>query len=143
MEEEKHSPLEEALTLWDQSGEKPYQVLKDEGLYDFFMEVLSKSYIEVPTLYRGTRRHSEKKTGDIITYDEPSSWTVDREVALRFVEEEEVPVILRLISLEPIRAIENTFNSYGEKEYVVYPLKLKIVKTKYIENMIQFDLVIV
>ena len=35
-----HIMLKRILQLWDQAGERPCEVLKEEGLYDDFMKII-------------------------------------------------------------------------------------------------------
>lgn len=133
-----------AFELWDQAGERPYEVLKEEGLYDDFMKALnSTSYNLQFPLYRGTIRHSEKVVGDVIDYVEPSSWSSNPENASRFILEAENPVLLQLVTQGLVKAVENPKNTYGEEEFILYPCQLQIV-SKHIEEMSTiFDVVII
>lgn len=119
---------EEALLLWSQAGERPYEVLKEQELFESFMKYLiGCSYLIKNYLYRGTRRHSELKIGEILNYTYPTSWTTRFENATNFVQEIGSPVIISLSSKETLRGLENYKNTYGEYEVILYPLILKVV----------------
>lgn len=122
--------LQKALLCWSEAGNRPYEYLQEEGLYDDFMTALSKSSCHLETkLYRGTHRHSELLIGDILTYEYPTSWSSSHSVALRFIEKTENPVMLELLpENNSIQAIENILNRRNEHEFILFPLKLRVVK---------------
>lgn len=126
--------LEETLSYWDQAGERPYEVLREQGLYEFFIAQLSKQSLVIEgKIYRGTKRHFQLEIGETLLYTYPSSWTYDLEIAHRFVDGEANQVILVLSSIQPIKAIENSQNSYGEDEVIIHPITLRVIN-KYREN---------
>lgn len=129
--------LNHCLQLWDQAGERPYEVLKQENLYDQFMNYIKDLEINnIGNLFRGTRRHSELNIGDKITYDYPSSWSESYENSLNFVAEETIPVIIKLnTNKNKLFGIYNNQNSYNEKEYILYPFETTI-KNKYLSDNI-------
>ena len=50
--------LKEALSYWYQAGERAYEVLIEQGLYENFLAHLQKqSFMIEGNSYRGTRRH--------------------------------------------------------------------------------------
>lgn len=115
------------LQTWDQAGERPYEVLQQEGLYDDLLRVLDSSPIVLDQhIFRGTKRHSELDVGDVLNYPYATSWSKSFDNALYFVEEEETPVILSLFSYNSINAIYNHYNSYGENEAIVQPITLRV-----------------
>jgi hypothetical protein len=94
------------------------------------MAKLDKTYYDLDfPLYRGTHRQSEKNVSDVIEYDKPSSWSSDFNVALNFIQGEETPVLLRLLTTGLIKSIENTKNTYEEREFILYSCKLEITGT--------------
>lgn len=124
------------LQTWDQAGERPYEVLKQEGLYDVLLRVLNSSPIVLDqSIFRGTKRHSELDVGDDLNYPYATSWSKSFDNALNFVEEEETPVILSLFSYNPINAIYNHYNSYGENEAIVQPITLRVTNKARIGKM--------
>ena len=126
--------LTNALELWDQAGDRPYEVLQEESVYDAFMKHLeSCSYVITKALFRGSSRHADLEMGDILDYKYPTSWSLDKIAATRFIAEAKMPVIILLTSSKPIRALENHSNTYNESEVVVHPLKVCVVR-KYMEN---------
>jgi len=126
--------LQKALGYWAEAGEKPYEVLIEEGIYDFFIDHLLNSSLKLNgCIYRGTRRHADLEIGEKLLYTYPTSWTYNKNIAKLFVEESQNGVILILCSKNPIQAIENHQNSHGEDELVVNPLSLEIVN-KYEDN---------
>lgn len=127
--------LTNALELWDQAGDRPYEVLQEEGVYDDFMKYLgSASYIIEKPLFRGSSRHAELKAGDILQYSYPTSWSLDKTAAARFIGEVNTPVIIILTSDKPIKGVKNYSNTYKEEEVIVYPIKVRVVN-KYMENL--------
>ena len=143
MSASEYDPLE----LWDQAGEQPYEVLKEEGLLDEFLKRLDKTYYDLSKhLFRGTHRHYEKSIGDVIVYDYPSSWSSSDKVAQRFIDGEDHKVILRFITTGLIKAVENTKNSYDEQEFILHPMLLSIVGKHLIDTeigeVILFDVVL-
>ena len=121
--------LEEVLSYWDQAGQRPYEVLIEQGLYEFFLGQLEKASLMLENkIYRGTGRHSQLGVGDILLYTYPTSWTYDLDTAKLFVEELPNGVILVFSSDQPIKAIENHKNTYREDEVIIHPLNLKVIK---------------
>nr|WIL02946.1 hypothetical protein Cbor_119 [Cedratvirus borely]WIL03407.1 hypothetical protein Cplu_114 [Cedratvirus plubellavi] len=116
--------LEKMLRIWDQAGERPYEVLMEQGLYDEFMSILSSSTICTEDLiYRGTMRHLDLQVGDRFTYSYPTSWTADIKVATNFIEPGRA-----ILCIEPscLRALPNPYNSYGEEEFILYPASFQV-----------------
>jgi hypothetical protein len=128
------SLLIQCLQLWDQAGQRPYEVLIEEDVYDFFLDVLDHASYNLEDnpiseyLYRGTSKNNIE-IGTIITYDHPSSWSESYEVAERFIippGKNPIRTILCLTSETPLRAIYNFENSYEESEVIVAPIRLEI-----------------
>jgi hypothetical protein len=127
MEEDK---LIYALQLWDQAGERPYEVLIKENLYDSFLEHIKNMEIDHDGfLYRGTRRHSELNIGDKFVYNYPTSWSTNYDNASNFVEQKQVIIKLN-VNANKVFGIYNDQNSYGEKEYILCKFETTI-KNKY------------
>ena len=119
--------MQPLLQLWDQAGERPYEVLIEEGVYDEFLRYLDSSrvYLDGP-IFRGTRRHQGLVKGDLLDYGYPTAWTTRVETAFNFVQGEERPVILALSSNELVKGIDNPYNTYGENEVVLAPITLRV-----------------
>lgn len=116
------------LMLWDQAGERPYEVLIQEGLYDEFMDILSSSSICTnANIYRGTMRHLDLQVGDFFTYDYPTSWTKNIKVATNFIDPGQV-----ILCIKPscLKALPNPYNSYGEEEFILHPTKFQVSSTE-------------
>lgn len=112
------------LKIWDQAGERPYEVLQEEGLYDEFMDILSSSILCTKyNIYRGTMRHLNIRVGDEFIYTYPTSWTQNIKVATNFISPGHV-----IFCIEPscLRALPNTYNSYGEEEFILYPTSFQV-----------------
>lgn len=125
-----------ALQLWDQAGERPYEVLIHEGVYEPFMNYLeSQSYYLDDTIFRGTQRHGELNIGDNLEYTYPTSWSTLFNSAYNFVYQEPFPVILSLYSKKPLKAISNQENTYKESEIILYPISLVVIN-KYIQDKV-------
>ncbi len=117
------------LELWEQAGERPYEVLIEEGLYDEFLRELNSSLVQLDgSLLRGTRRHQELTKGRSLDYTYPTAWSTSFESAFHFVEEEERPVILSLSSKRPIKGVFNPYNTYQEEEVILAPLRLRVTE---------------
>ena len=118
------------LQLWNYAGERPYEVLIQEGVYDQFVDHLKSQTYDFDQdeyIYRGTRRHSELEIGGVLEYTYPTSWTLDRDMSMRFIEGESNGVILAFRSDQPIMAMYNEENSYEELEVIVYPITLIVI----------------
>lgn len=138
----KELPMQNLLQLWEQAGERPYEVLIKEGVYDTFLSYLNSSYIKInEPIFRGTQRHQELKEGDILNYKYSTSWSDNFDNAFRFVEEEEDPVIFSLIPNKKIKGVFNPYNTYGENEFIIYPIVLKVVKRYDFDNYILLELI--
>lgn len=133
--------LRNCLQLWDQAGERPYEVLKEENLYDVFLDHIKNIEVDdVEHLYRGTKRHSDLNIGDKISYTYPSSWSSSYNNAKNFVDEENIKVIIKLnVSNNKLFGIYNDYNSYDEKEYIMYPFTLTITNKYVVNNVIVFE----
>ena len=124
----------DALQMWDQAGERPYELLKEHNLLDILINsIFEESFSLEEPIYRGTRRHSQLEIGDILKYDYPTSWSIEKSIAEKFNDEELTPVIIELSSNNSIHALYNHLNSYQEFEVIVNPISL-IVNDKYMEN---------
>ena len=136
--EKEGSLLRDCLEMWDEAGDNPYEVLKEEGVYDFFMNVLNAQSVTLcDHIYRGTLRHGELKVGDTIEYTLPKSWTFNIKTASEFIEVDPVvypnAVILRFMSPYPFIGIHNPYNKNREEEFITGPINLLITgrfKTK-------------
>ena len=121
------SELEELLLIWDQAGERPYEVLQELGKYDRFLDYLDEGQIQLgQPLYRGTRRHQELQRGDVLKYYYATSWSSDQEIAERFVDGTINPVILIFSSTDVNRGIHNYMNTYDEGEVIFAPFNLLV-----------------
>lgn len=119
--------LKHILQLWDQAGERPYEVLQEEGLYDDFIRYLDASSLSIPyPIFRGTRRHADLKINDLLSYGYPTSWSNSYDKAFNFVESGDTPVILSFTSVSPVRALLNPYNSYNEEEVIIHPITLRV-----------------
>lgn len=118
------SSMNHMLELWSQAGDRPYEVLIKEGLYDQFLEILnSLSYHIEDKLYRGLYQCSEIR----IDNEYPTSWSLDMETALNFTNREVGSTVLCLSSDHSICAIESDNDYYQENEVVIAPINLRIV----------------
>ncbi len=123
------------LQTWDQAGERPYEVLQHEGLYDDFLRFLYSSSILIDQhIFRGTKRHSDLNIGDLLNYSYPSSWSTSFDNAFNFVEEEQSPVVLSFFSPSPVNALYNPYNSYNENEVIIQPIILRITNKEKING---------
>lgn len=134
--------IDEILTMWDQAGDRPYEVLIEYGKYDLFIAYLNQQSINLDgNIYRGTRRHHDLHIGNELSYTYPTSWSLERDKANNFVDGVDHPVILVLSSTTPIKAIYNDQNSYNELEMILHPIKL-IIKNKTIITIVNHDVTI-
>ncbi len=132
--------LIKCIELWQQAGDKPHEVLIQEGVYEYFLSELEKNVYDInenpssDKIYRGLSGIRPKK-GDYIEFQHPHSWTEDYEVALHFKGDpgtDNEGVILCLTPNKLLKAmnvesvLSNTF--YHESEIIVEPLKLKVVR---------------
>jgi len=120
--------LNKALSYWNEAGERPYEVLIEEGLYDYFITHIQKQSLLIEgNIYRGTKRHFQLKIGETLRYENPTSWTTNFEIAKRFIEGVDKPVILVLSSFQPLKAIFNYNNTYQEEEVIIDTMTLRVI----------------
>ncbi len=131
--------LNDILCTWDQAGEKPYLVLKKLGMYDQFLNHLSRSWIDMfDPIYRGTGRHSELIPGDILNYTSyPTSWSLNEKISTYFIEEIPNFVILRLITHGPLNGIHNISNTFDEDEFILAPQLLKVTQREMLDDYVR------
>ncbi|CAH6419669.1 Hypothetical protein HVR_LOCUS744 [uncultured virus] len=116
------------LSVWDRAGERPYEALREESLYDDFINYLSEQHEVLEwTIYRGTRRHNELEVGDTLNYQYPTSWSTGFDIARKFIDKIPNSFILSLTSETQLSMIYNYCNSYREDEVILAPYTLKIV----------------
>jgi hypothetical protein len=137
-----YDELNHALQLWDQAGERPYEVLIQEHLYERFIRVLESQQFKLTyTIFRGTARHSELDTGDKLLYPYPTSWSSSFGCAKQFIEEVKWPVISSLnqnLNIT-IKALFNNQNTYNEKEIIIAAITFKILSKEILEGIIIFE----
>lgn len=112
------------LMIWSEAGERPYEVLWEQGFHDEFMDMLASSTLSIKhNIYRGTMRHLDLQVGDAFTYTYPTSWSQDIKVATNFINPGHV-----ILCLEPcsLRALSNPYNGYGEEEFILYPANFQV-----------------
>lgn len=136
--------LELALQTWDQAGERPHELLAEEGMLDDLMETLNNRVIDLsktslPRLFRGTRRHSELNMGDTFEYTYPTSWSFSLNCAKLFIGTLETQVIFQIEDV-CVKGMKNTENSNNEHEAILYPLKFKVISKAKIDDIIYFEL---
>lgn len=117
--------MKKLLQLWAQAGERPYEVLFEQGVYCDFLGYLNSSRMRLDSsIFRGTRRHQELVIGNLLDYTYPTSWSTRVEIAFNFVEEEKRPVILSFTSDQPVGWVCNPYNAYEENEIILAPTLL-------------------
>ena len=136
-EVEQEDKLEYALRLWDQAGERPSEVLEEEGLLDFFLEQLERSRYDLSqvTLYRGGTRNQELQKYNVKDYNYISSWSLSKEIASYFFEGADTKVMFVLNGPGAIHALENHYNTYNELEVIVAPIKLVVTSRVVIDSI--------
>nr|WIL04003.1 hypothetical protein Clen_73 [Cedratvirus lena] len=118
--------LKKMLKIWSEAGERPYEVIWEEGFHDEFMDILSSSTLDTKhNIYRGTMRHLNLEVGDDFTYTYPTSWSASVKVATNFISPGKV---IFCIEPSPLVALSNPHNSYNEEEFILYPLAFKVSK---------------
>ncbi len=118
--------LKNILLTWDQAGDQPYEAIKEDGYEEALLSILASSKW-IGKIYRGTHRHGELNIGDTLNYDHPTSWTTSMNIASNFVEYCDQKNIFILDQKEPINAIQNNYNTYGENEVIVNSISLKVI----------------
>ncbi|QIN54242.1 hypothetical protein [Cedratvirus kamchatka] len=111
--------LKTILKIWSEAGERPYEVIWEEGFHDEFMDTLASSFIRThKPIYRGTVRHKDLNVGDGFVYTYPTSWSGNIKVATNFISPGD---IIFSIEPSPLVALPNPYNTYGEEEFILYP----------------------
>lgn len=131
----------DVLQTWDQAGERPYEVLKELGMFEFLMKKLSESSFDLDDiiLYRGSSRNQELNIGDIKTYEYPTSWSFSKKVACNFIDGCENKVIFCLSGDRILKAIVNRYNSYGEEEVIIAPFQVMIESKRIKDGIIYLE----
>ena len=136
--------IEELLRIWDQAGERPYEVLQELGVYDEFLQYLNESQV-LPTqpIYRGTLRHQELQQDDLLEYTYPTSWSSSENIAKNFISEMPDPVILVFSANELVNGVYNTENTYDEREVILAPIIFTVIDRQDIDGYIYLHLEVV
>jgi hypothetical protein len=130
------SSFETILQTWDQAGQRPYLVLQELGLYDQLLQMLNDSKMNFSdSIFRGTVRHFDLQPGDVLNYEYATSWSDNLPNAMNFVDGTATPVILKFTSEREIGAVPNHCNTYDENEVIIEPLRLRVVKRKFINSI--------
>ena len=114
--------LNEALSMWDQAGERPYEVLMEYGLYDLLLNSLTDDISG--TFYRGSPRCLDLEVGDVKVYSIATAWTESYSVATNFVYDCDRKAILVLEGT--MKGIYNYMNTYDEDEVILAPMELVV-----------------
>ena len=125
----------EMLLVWSESGERPFEVIKEMGKEDEFLYLLTKYKVLARSFYRGTLRHGELQVGDELDYVYPTSWSLSKDSAMNFIEGN-LGVML-IITEGTYCGIENTSSYYkNEKEVVLAPLKLTVIERSELSGVV-------
>lgn len=126
----------ECVELWQGAGPSPYEVLIEEGVYDYFLDVLQNSFYDIQNnpvsefIYRGLCIPKDLyKLGDIIKFDHPHSWSEDQTMASNFSGDN--GILLVLSPKQPLKGLSICSFSdalYNEEEIILCPLELRVVK---------------
>jgi hypothetical protein len=118
----------EMLLVWSESGERPFEVIKEMGKEDEFLYFVSKYKVLARSFYRGTLRHGELQVGDILDYTYPTSWSLSKDSAMNFIEESGEGVLLVVIE-GTYCGVENTSSYYkNEREVILAPAKFIVIE---------------
>ena len=142
--------LEEALTMWDQAGPKPYEVLIEYGYYQDLLDELDQSKYNLKDyIYRGlcgsdySKTLRDCKVGDSIDLTQhPTSWSLELDVAMGFIYDDTDKVILKLSSKLPLSALYNTYNSYKEYEVILNKTTLLVINVTTSEDVVVLECVL-
>ena len=130
--------LRYCVELWQSAGARPYEVLKENGVYDFFISrVTNSTYYYVHDdeqhqyLYRGMfGKNLKYEVGDTIQCDNITSWSEDYNAARQFTGENGVVLILPITYYPKLNGIVigdgNPF--YVENEVALAPLSMNVIE---------------
>jgi hypothetical protein len=119
--------IEKALQLWEQAGFHPSEVLKEQGVYDDFLNYLYENPLTNSEILSRGVSNIPHEIGTIVQYNVPTSWSLFDESAFMFISGMKNAAILDLKIPAGMPGIVNTENTYDEGEVILAPLKLKIV----------------
>lgn len=123
--------MDKYIRVWQNYGENPCEGLEELGFYQEFLTRLSQYEYDISfnnesnCLYRGLSCQNDYSENQILEFINPTSWSESKSVASEFAKDG-VLLILRLF--EKISGYRVPPNEYKEKEVILAPLKLKIMR---------------
>jgi hypothetical protein len=134
--EDNSSMFVTCVELWQGAGSSPYEVLIEEGVYDYFLSKIENSFYDInnnpvsDSIYRGLCIPRDfYKLGDIIESKHPHSWSEEYQMASNFTGDD--GIVLILSPKQPLKGLsichfDNSF--YNENEVILSALKLRVVE---------------
>lgn len=116
------------MLMWAEYGDHPHELFEDtltkhDGYtINHFIDDISQPLNK--TLYRFITKKYGMKTGELFELKNPTSWSSNLDITLAMSEEFENAYILK--ANIPVGTY-NTQNLYGEGEYIIPPIRFKVV----------------
>jgi hypothetical protein len=132
---EPSTPFDYALLSWSEFGNEPHLLFEDPEYIKILGNYTMRDFINDLNnpcgydgfIYRLTRKDNNYSVGSVIELQNPTSWSSSKQV-VSYMSGELTDVVFFVMSGENANGIYNEQNQYGEDEFILVPMKLKITK---------------